>query len=117
MRGKRLGDFDVPTLFRLWASGMAEREICQTLGIRHGSFYVIKDRLKLPPRTAAKPTRTSDDDEAPTAEEIAERAAAVRATWSPEETERRMVGGRRSGVTMRSFSFDHRSYAMTALDY
>jgi hypothetical protein len=117
MRGKRLGDFDVPELFRLWASGMPEREICQTLGIRHGSFYVLKDRLKLPPRLAAKPTRTSDDDEAPTAEEIAERAESVRATWSPEEEERRRVGWRRSQVPLRSFHFDHRNHAMTALDY
>lgn len=116
MRGKQLSEIDVPALFRLWASGMPEREICQTLGIRVGSFYVLKDRLKLPPRLAAKPTRTSDDDEAPTPAEIAERAAAVRATWPQEEEERRRVGWKPGRVTMRAYAFDRRNHAMTALD-
>jgi hypothetical protein len=116
MRGKRLGEFDVPTLFRLWASGMPEREICLEMGIRHGSFHAIKDRLKLPPRRPAKP----DDDFAvaplPTPGEIAERAAIARAKWTPEEEERRRVGWQCSRVALQSFRFDRRSYAVTALD-
>jgi hypothetical protein len=116
MRGKRLGEFDVSTLFRLWASGMPEREICLEMDIRHGSFHAIKDRLKLPPRRPAKPEDDFAAAALPTPEEIAERAAIARAKWTPEEEERRRVGWRRGGVALRSFSFDHRSYAMTALD-
>jgi hypothetical protein len=116
MRGKRLGEFDVPTLFRLWASGMPEREICLEMDIRHGSFHAIKDRLKLPPRRPAKPEDDFAAAALPTPEEIAERAAIARAKWTPEEEERRRVGWRRGGVGLRAFSFDHRSYAMTALD-
>jgi hypothetical protein len=110
MRGKRLGDIDVPALFRLWATGMAEREICRLLGIRHGSFYAIKDRLKLPPRTPAKSEDDFAESEPPTPEEIAERAAAIRRSWSPEEEERRIVGPR-GRVQLRSYAFNHRTIA------
>lgn len=116
MRGKRLGEIDVPTLFRLWASGMPEREICLEMDIRHGSFYAIKDRLKLPPRPAAKPEDDFAAAALPTPEEIAERAAIARSKWSPEEEQRRRVGWRREHVALRAFAFDHRSHAMTALD-
>jgi hypothetical protein len=110
MRGKRLGEIDVPALFRLWASGMPEREICQTLGIRCGSFYVVKARLKLPPRPKAKPEDEFAEVEPPTPEEIAERAAAIRSTWSPEEEERRRVG-RPTAFRLRNYNFDRRSFA------
>jgi hypothetical protein len=116
MRGKRVGEIDVQALFRLWASGLAEREICRLLGIRHGSFYAIKDRLKLPSRTPAKSEDDFAEAEPPTPEEIAERAAIARAKWTPEEEERRRVGWQRSPVPIRSFHFDHRNHAMTALD-
>jgi hypothetical protein len=110
MRGKRLNEIDVPALFRLWASGMPEREICQRLGVRPGSFYVLKDRMKLP----ARPKAEGGDDfaaaEPPTPEEIAERAAAIRAKWPPEEEERRRVGPRHP-VEMRRFCYDGRSVA------
>jgi hypothetical protein len=114
--GQRIVDFDVPTLFRLWAEGVSEREICLELGIRHGSFYIVKDRHKLPPRARAAMPVGRGDDELPTPEEIAERAAAVRAAWSPEEEERRRVGGRPRRVAMRSYLFDHRNHSMTAVD-
>ncbi len=110
MRGKRLGEIDVPALFRLWAAGVAEREICQTLGIRHGSFYVVKARLKLPPRAKAKPEDDFAEVEPPTPEEIAERAAAIRSTWSPEEEERRRVG-RPTAFRMRNYRFDRQGVA------
>jgi hypothetical protein len=114
--GQRIVDFEVPTLFRLWATGMPEREICLELGIRHGSFWIVKDRFKLPPRARAAATSCPADAELPTPEEIAERAAIARSKWSPEEEERRRVGWRRSQVPLRSFRFDHRNHAMTALD-
>jgi hypothetical protein len=112
MRGKRLNEIDVPALFRLWASGMPEREICQRLGVRPGSFYVIKDRMKLPPRPKAAGAEEFTEVEPPTPEEIAERAAAIRAKWPPEEEERRRVGGRHS-VRLRQYEFDRRSMAFS----
>jgi hypothetical protein len=116
MRGKRLGEFDVPTLFRLWASGMPEREICLEMNIRQGSFYAIKDRLKLPPRPAAKPEDEFAAAPLPTPEEIAERAAILRAKWTPEEEERRRVGRGIDRVALRHYRLDHRNFAVTALD-
>jgi hypothetical protein len=46
-------------------------------------------RLKLGPRPARLP---DEDVEEPSPQEISERAASVRAQWSPEERERRRVG-------------------------
>jgi hypothetical protein len=111
--GKKIVDFDVPTLFRLWAAGLPEREISEALGIRVGSFYIVKNRYKLPERPRALPVASACDD--PTPEEIAERAAEQRAKWSPEEEERRQVGTRRRAL-VRSYRFQQDKYVATALD-
>jgi hypothetical protein len=113
--GSQIVDFDVPTLFRLWAAGLPQGEICDQLGIRSGSFYIVKRRYKLPPRARAKqrPTQSEPD---PTAEEIAERAAEQRAKWSPEEEERRRIGRGVERVALREYQFDRRNFALTALD-
>jgi len=108
--GQRIVDFDVPTLFRLWAAGVTEREICLELGIRHGSFWIVKDRYKLPTRAKAVASPGPAEVEPPSPEEIAERAAAIRATWSPEEEERRIVG-KPTAFRLRNYRFDRRAIA------
>jgi len=110
--GKKIVDFDVPTLFRLWAAGLPEREISEALGIRVGSFYIVKNRYKLPERPRALPVASACDD--PTPEEIAERAAEQRAKWNPEEEARRR--GAAAGVKVRSYRFERERYVLTGLD-
>jgi hypothetical protein len=115
MNGARLGgELDVPTLWRMWAEGVREAEICERLKIRPGSFWQIRQRLKLPKRQCDRSIDFSQA-EPPTPEEIAERAAAVRLKWSPEEEARRRCASD-AGVQMRCYHFDHRNHAMTALD-
>lgn len=111
MGGTRL-TIDVPKLFELWASGASQYEISQTLGIRPGTFWQVRNRYALPKRKPARPVSASKEPD-PTPEEIAERAAAVRASWSEEEAERRAVGRLRGSVGIRSYSFDRRAMAFS----
>lgn len=108
-------EVDVPALFRLWAEGVRQCDICTALGIPTGSFHAIRQRYALPVRACDKQLDFTET-EPPTPEEIAERAAVVRAGWSDEERERRIVGRSRSPVRLRSYSFNHRDFAATALD-
>jgi hypothetical protein len=68
---------------------------------------IVKDRYKLPTRAKAVASTGPAEVEPPSPEEIAERAAAIRETWSPEEEERRR-GGPRHRVEMRRFCYDGR---------
>lgn len=111
MGGARL-TVDVKKLFELWASGMRQYEICQELGIRPGTFWQVRNRYALPKRAPARPERGRETPP-PTPEEIAERAAAVRANWSEEEMERRAVGRLRGSLGIRSYSFDRRNMAFS----
>lgn len=156
---------NVPELHRLWGEGLHEHEICLRLGIKRGSWHLVRTRYALPPRDgesslmldeaqietatslwnqgeplhtiaravgvayhvlkarmddqlAGLPARTMDSHGGrqttdPSAEEIAERAAALRATWSPEEEEKRRVGHQK--VTLQRFSMS-RDYAFSAMD-
>lgn len=114
MGGIRI-EVDVPKLFRLWGTGVRQFEICQELGIRPGTFWQVRQRYALPPRENAKPAR-SRHEPPPTPEEIAERAAAVRAGWSAEETERRRVGSAVAPVRLRHYVFDRRAMAFSGVD-
>lgn len=153
---------DVPELHRLWATGVHETEICRRLGIRSGSWWLVRTRYALPPRDDCSPSMMLSESQVavvrelwaqgepeheiaraagasvqllrarladqmadlperspaktadPTADEIKQRAAAARASWSTEEEERRRVGwGRR--VTLQKFSMN-RDFAFSALD-
>lgn len=114
MGGMRL-EIDVPKLFRLWASGMRQFEICQELGIRPGTFWQVRQRYALPHREKAQPAR-SRHEPPPSPEEIAERAASVRARWSEEETEKRRVGSGVSKVRLRHYAYDGRTMAFSGMD-
>jgi predicted subunit of tRNA(5-methylaminomethyl-2-thiouridylate) methyltransferase len=50
--------------------------------------------------------RNIESDYTPTLEEIAEVTAAIRATWSDEETERRYHGKKRKEMTIPTVTFD-----------
>jgi len=103
---------DVPKLFEMWAAGASQYEISQSLGIRPGTFWQVRRRYALPKRQPARPIAASKEPD-PTPEEIAERAALVRAGWSEEETDRRAIGRLRGSVSLRSYSFDRRNMAFS----
>lgn len=113
MRGNRMGEFNTLELFRLWAKGTPQAEICDALGIRPGSFWQVKKRLKLPPRVC---DRTVDYSRSvpPTPEEIAERAAAIRASWPEGEAEKRLSAV--APVRLRAYSFNRRDHAFSGVD-
>lgn len=80
--------YDAEIIRSLWSSGVRQAEICGQTGISPGSFWRIRSTLGLPSREC---DRTIDytESEFPTESEIIERAAAIRAGWSPEERARR----------------------------
>lgn len=107
---------DVLELFRLWRSPLRNDELADALGTPRGSLHYLRARYKLPPRTPelwAK--RTGAKQALPTPEEIAERAAAIRATWSEEETERRTVGRRMQRWQMPAYAFARRDVAFVEI--
>ena len=116
MRGNRIGKgLDVQELFRLWAKNLSQQEICDRLGIRRGSFWEIRRRLKLPRRERDRQPvkREIAADYEPTPDEIKERAAEIRLRWSPAEEARRRSY---RAVEVTKFRFSQRDFALTALD-
>ena len=105
---------DVPALFSMWNSGVRQLEICQKLGIRPGTFWRLRQKYALPAREVCRWSRARPTPD-PTLEEIVERAAAIRATWSEEEAARRVVGRGVEAVQIKAYSYDHRRMAF-ALD-
>lgn len=77
----------------LWLAGVPLRDIASRLNVGADTLGGVRRRLGLPARTAAtrpRPRASAIDD--PTPEEIATRAAEVRARWDEETRERRRVG-------------------------
>lgn len=98
---------DHEMLKRLWLmppNEMPSREIAVRLGISETLLYKIKDKLRLPPRERVYHC----DAEDPTEDEIAERAAAIRASWPDGEEERRFVGRSRREWSIPSYIYDGR---------
>jgi hypothetical protein len=94
MRGRV--SIDVRKFFELWAStALRNDEIAETLGITRGQLFIVAKRLAAPqrPRSLSAPSNGMTKDD-PTLDEIAERSAIIRDSWTPEERERRAVGGR-----------------------
>lgn len=81
---------DVPKLFRLWHSEMRSDDIAAQLGLTRMQLYRMKVIHKLPDREAQYNAKCHQRLDDPTEEEIAKRAAAVRAGWPPGEAEKRM---------------------------
>jgi len=103
----------VEIVTELWNQGEPLHAIAMAIGVAH---HVLKSRMEdqlcdLPERT--QDSRGGRQTTDPSADEIAERAAALRATWSPEEEEKRRVGRRK--VSLQRFAMS-REYAFSALD-
>lgn len=101
---------DVPTLYRLWYSEMRNDELCQALGVSRGNLWALRLRHKLPPRQKACRAPAGSMVPDPTESEIAERAAAIRQTWTAVEAERR-YSGRSKRWQLPVYAFDGRDVA------
>lgn len=103
---------DVLTLFKLWRSPLRNDELADALGCPRGSLHYLASRYKLPRRDVALyAKRGGVEADSPTPEQIAERAAAIRATWSDEEREKRMVCRRMQRWQMPAYALCRRDVA------
>jgi hypothetical protein len=102
-------------LYRLWRSPLRNDELCDRLGVPRGSLWHLRQRHKLPPRPSTARVPGGKERDAPTPEQIAERAAAIRAAWPEGEAERRMVGRRAMRWRMPAYAFAHRDCAFTEI--
>lgn len=86
-------DVDVPLFRKLWLAGVPMRVIASRLGVGADTLGGMRRRLGLPARTATtRPPPRLGEASDPSPEEIAERAAEVRARWDDETRKRRLVG-------------------------
>jgi hypothetical protein len=96
---------------RVWSKCESVKEVCRKLKITEQSAYYWARKFGLPTFCGM------GDESSPSPEEIAERAAEIRATWSPEEEQRRFVGGsRRRSVEIHSY-YSQRSSGARSLVY
>lgn len=95
---------DSKLLFALWESELKNDEIAERLGMTRSQLFGTARRFLLPPRPKNRAAnRTGAKLVDPTPEEILERAAAIRANWTPEIRAQRCVGGRKSRWTAPAF--------------
>ena len=91
-------------LWKLWHDGVPYDRICDELKISKSQLFRMARQRKLTPRP--KPPRSGRAIIDPTPLEIAERAAAIRASWTPEEENSRRVGWKTLRVKARSYVYD-----------
>lgn len=107
-------DVNMTKLTNLWNSELRSDQICDVLGISRGRLYFLVRRHRLgrrPPRLSGNGLCKTED---PTPDQIRERAAAIRATWTANERKARVVGGYRGRVEIRHFWFDRENHSFSA---
>lgn len=112
----RNSKIDTMLLWKLWHNGTSADEICTQLGISHTRLLGLAKRFNLRDAEKIRRPRTGKPVIDPTPEELAQRAAVVRASWTPEERERRRLGGGRLPVEIKSFSFGL-DYSFSSIDH
>lgn len=100
-------------LEELWFSDHRNDEICELLNVTRGHLHWLARHHGLGRRPATANTNQRGPTEDPTEEEIRERAAAIRATWTPNERRGRMVGAGAARVEIRQFWFDRAGYSFS----
>lgn len=75
----------------MWVAGVSVARISVELGIATDSLNRVRAKLGLLPRTPQTRAKPCEPYRDPTPQEIEERAATIRATWTPEIEERRRV--------------------------
>jgi hypothetical protein len=83
---------------QVWKRSESVKEVCKKLKITEQSAYYWARKFGLPKFCGI------DDETTPTAEEIAERAAEIRARWSPAEEKRRCAGAGRVSYGIPSYA-------------
>jgi hypothetical protein len=99
-RNRPRNEIDVPLLFELWNRNVEARVIAERLGVRETYVSKLAARFKLPKRLPQKAENNGRTVADPTPEEIAERAAQIRA--------RRPVVEDDGTVEIRCYAFDAR---------
>ncbi len=98
----------LPHLFKLWHSEMRSDQIAAELGCTRGHKFNLARKHKLgrrPPRFEA-PRKSVHPD--PTPDEIEERTAAIRATWTAQDRSTRMASAYRLKHVTASVYLDTR---------
>lgn len=114
-RGGQSITIDVKKLFALWGSDLGTMQIAAEMGLTKNQVWSASRRLGLPTRPRSGSDR--DQRENPTPEQIAERAAAVRAGWPAGEAERRFVGARSIGWSIPAYAFNGRDASFKATEH
>lgn len=114
MRGAKV-KADEATVRSLWFTEIPNDRLAEALGITHGGLETLRTRYGLPRRRhhAAKGNAAHKPD--PTEDEIAERAAQVRAGWTAAEAERRWQHGSLR-YRFPHYAYDGRNVAFSAMD-
>lgn len=105
---------DVPRLFALAAAGHSRREIAEMLGIRSGSLHALLQRYGVQPKRVVRSGVPTVD---PTPDQIAERAAAVRAGWSDAERHRRAGGSGVVPAMCREYLWNSQTGVFSGMDH
>lgn len=103
---------DVPLLFRLWNTpGISINEVAAEMGVSLNILRKLRERYGLSESPAEEDEDGEPKEGDPTPEEIAERAAEVRASW-PESR----MSGATDAVTCR-YSYDGRQRTFRKLSH
>lgn len=113
----QLSKIDVPRLFQLWHTTMSNTELCLALGVSRSRLDVLRIRYKLPRRPRVRKERVDASESDPSAEEIAARAAEIRAGWSEVEEQRRIVGRQQARWAAPRYCFDGRDTAFMGVSH
>ena len=108
---------DVQKLFSIWHTAMSNAEICLEIGVSRTTLDSLRHRYKLPRRPRIMPKRLDVEENDPSHEEIESRAAEIRAGWSEEEEQRRIVGKKQVRWSTPRYSFDGRDAAFAGISH
>lgn len=96
---------DIEKFVEAYNSQLTNDQIAFQFGITRSRLWELSRRLNLPSRyDMRKAVKRCERIVDPTEDEIRERAAAIRATWSAAEEERRAVGRQAGRREIRSYT-------------
>lgn len=110
-------DIDVPRLFALWGTTISNMDLCLAIGVSRTTLDTLRMRYKLPRRPRVKKDSPEVCESDPSPEEIESRAAQVRAGWSEEEEQRRIVGRRTARWAPPRYCYDGRDTAFVGVSH
>lgn len=97
---------DAKKVFELWHSDLRNDEVAVALGVSRNYLAKVRSRYGLPKRPDERGVHEEDN---PTPEQIAERAAEIRSRWSESEHRLRQVGATRARWQPPRYVYDGRN--------